>query len=423
MIARRILRYWLVLFLASLLMACAAGSTAEPAATAPVDTAPVTLVLWHGWDGMPRAVLGRLVERFNQQYAGGRILAQSMPLTSMVSDFRVAGQAGSGPHMLLIPHSWLGTLRPDLLPLNDTLGAQEDALLPVTVASATVRADDGTSHLYGFPVSFDTTALFYNRDNLLQAPATTDQLLQVARGLSDPQAVPPRWGLAANLSYDLFAPYLYAFGGQLFNADGQVVLGSTGRDGAERWLAWLQGISADDRLLVQPDSSIAVDRALGAGNVLTTVGWSYQFSFYQRVWGQRMGVAPLPALVETGNPAVSFVQTEVLAINGRVNDREEATALAFAAFLLGEEAQTALRDSGLQPARADVPLAGDTPELLAAQVFRQQAQHGQPLPNIPQRDSIRQEVDLMIRRVLVEGVAPTDAVSETDRRLRQLLGQ
>jgi maltose-binding protein MalE len=56
-----------------------------------------------------------------------------------------------------------------------------------------------------------------------------------------------------------------------------------------------------------------------------------------------------------------------------------------------------------------------------AQAFRTQAEQGQPMPNSIDRGIIDQELRFMQQQVLGGLANPTDAVSETDRRLRQRL--
>ena len=125
MIARRaIAQRVAACLLLIVLTACAA--TAEPA-TSPAPTAPaaanssaVTLVLWHGWSGADSQVLGRLVKRFNQQHLDGQVILQTVPLASFDGNLRGQIASGSGPHLMLLPNSWIGGLAHSdlLLPLD-----------------------------------------------------------------------------------------------------------------------------------------------------------------------------------------------------------------------------------------------------------------------------------------------------------------
>lgn len=420
------LRWAICALIVVVLAGCAgagAPSTDPTAAAIPPDG--LTLVLWHGWSGAARQTLSLLVERFNRQHPAGRISLQPIPLATFDGDLRAALNYGGGPHLMLVPNTWIGSLAAGeaLLPL-DELASEQSALLPAAVGGARASGRDRQQHLYGLPISFDTLALYYNTANVLTPPADTDALIRSAHGLSDPSA--PRWGLAVNLSLENTIGYLYAAGGRVFADDGKVVLGEAGRAGAERWLGWLQQLQRDPQLLARADTSIEVDRALKDGHVLMAFDWAHQIGLYRSLWGANLGVAPLPRLSATGRAPQPYVKSDVLAVNARASAAERETALAFLRFMVGDEAQAALFAGGLQPARASVKLAsegGDSVVEAAARAFRSQAEQGLPMPNDPtrEREVVRRELALMQRQVLRGEAAPADAVTEADRRLREQL--
>lgn len=414
----------LLLVLVLLLAGCgdATAPTASSATVLPVASAP-TLVLWHGWFGEQQQVLNALVDRYNQLHPDSRVLAQPMPLASFSDEWRAQANRGTGPHLALVPSGWLGALAEANLPLalEGLIDQKErDRLLSVTVGSAQVAAADGT-HLYGLPVSFDTQVLFYNASNVLTPPADTDELLQQARGLGDPAS--GRWGLALNISPDTTIGYLYAFDGQLFDENGKVVLGTTGRAGAEQWLGWLAQLNADQGILARLDSGVRIDRDVKNSNVLMTFGWSYQLADYRRVWRDQLGLAPLPKASATGKAPQPYAQSDVLVVNRRATEAERQTALAFLRFMISDDAQITLAQNDIQPARRDLALDGDQPAMVAARVFRAQAEQARPIPNTVQRDAIRSALDVMQRKALSGAASPADAVTEADARLRAAFGQ
>ena len=432
MIARPAIAQQAAACLLLLLMLTACATTAAQAPQNPTEPAVaardgVTLVLWHGWSGVARQTLGRLVEQFNRQHPAGQIVLQPVPLATFDGDLRGALAAGSGPHVILMPSTWVGSLaeKDALLPLDDLVPAPERrAIVPAALNGGRARGADGKQRLYALPISLDTVALYYDKRNFLTPPADTAALLQNAHGLGAPDATPPRWGLALNLSVENTIGYLYAAGGQIFDDDGNVVLGSTGRAGTEQWLNWLTQLKDDKQLLARADSSIEIDRELKDGHVLMTFDWAHQLPFYRNLWGENLGVAPLPILSATKQPPAPYVRSDVLAINSRASAVERETALAFLRFMAGQDAQRELLRSDLQPALADLPLEGndlDGGQLMAAQAFRAQAARGRPMPNAPAaaRETLRRELAQMQRQVLRGEASPADAVSEADQHLRE----
>lgn len=400
-----------------------APSTGVPTA-APVSSERATLLLWHGWSGRERQVLGRLVEQFNRSSTSGRVILQSVPLATLANDFRSAVASGSGPHFILMPNTWIGTLAESetLLPLDEAIPADDlAALLPAARTGATFTRTNGNPQLYGLPIRFDTLALFYNAGNLLRPPATTDELLAAARGLSNVEVEPPTWGMAVNLSLDTTLGYLYAFGGRVFDDQGSLALGRGGRTGTEQWLAWVQVLHTDERLLAHPESSIAVDRAIQNNRAFMTIDWSYQIQVYRNLWGEQLGVAPLPRLSATGQLPQPYVRSDVLAVNARIGSIERDAAQEFLAFMISSAAQSQFVAYDLQPSRISLPLDGDSPQLVAARAFRSQAERGLPMPNAPTRGIVEQELKLMQRQVLNGLATPADAVAQADQRIRERL--
>ena len=406
--------------------ACAAPvGTGSPGTVAPTAAVlpTTTLVLWHGWYGDERATLGRLVEQFNRTSTQGRISLQAVPLATFAGELRRAAASGSGPHIAIVPHPWIGDLARDgvLLSLDGAFSTDELAdFIPTSLAAAYATVD-ARRQLYGVPLTFDTLALYYNRANVLVAPEDTATLFERARGLTDRRGTAPVWGLALNLSVDTTIGYLYAFGGRVFADDGTLALGGSGRAGATRWLAWLQQLQADDGLLAPAEQSILVDRELRNGRALITFDWAHHLALYRGLWGENLGVAPLPRLSDTGQPARPYLRADVLVANRRLGGGEVRTALAFARFLSSDGAQRALLDGDMQPARGALPLEGDAPRMVIARVFRSQAAMAVPMPAYPQRALVEQELRVMQRQVLSGVMSPEQAVDEADRRLRERL--
>jgi maltose-binding protein MalE len=251
-------------------------------------------------------------------------------------------------------------------------------------------------------------------------PATTESLLEQAHALADASSEPPVWGMAYALSLEKTSGYLAAAGGQVFDDQGRVVLGSAGRAGTERWLRWLRDLQRDERILAVSDS-IAVDSAIKARQAFVTIDWAHALTSYRALWGDQLGVAALPLFSGTNAAPRPYVQSDVLCLNAQVvATREQQAALDFARYLLSDEAQQALLDAGKQPALLDVAFRSDMPEQDAARVFLAQARQGQPMPNRQAtNDIVYEELTRMQQAVLRGLLTPADAVTLTDAELRR----
>lgn len=385
----------------------------------PVETG-TSLLLWHGWSGAERRALGQIVERFNRQHSSNTIVLQSVPLATFATELGTAVAAGSGPHLMLIPHTWLGSLgREVLLALEPSLPFERTAMLTSALGAAQISYD-GQARFFGAPLRCDSLALYYNTANVLARPADTLSMFESARGLSAPDAQPPVWGFALNMALDITISYLYAFGSRIFDEAGTLVLGNSGRAGAEQWLTWLQMLANDPRMFIRPESSILVDQELRSGHALMTFDWAHRLTQYQALWGEKCGVGPLPQLTETRQAPRASVYVDILALNGRLAGRDYERALEFVAYATAEEAQLILLSNAIQPARRTA--LTDSALHHIAQTFRDQVENGLPMPNMPNREILNQELRLMQQQVLFGIASPSDAVSEADRRIRERLG-
>ncbi len=348
-------------------------------------------------------------------------------MATISSDLALAVSEGRGPHMALIKSHLLGTLvdAGTILPLDADIRATElNQILPTVLATGQIQTAT-EPHIYGIPITFDTLALYYNQANFTaRPPADMPTLLRVARGLTDTQSDPPTWGLALNLSLDRTIGYLYAFEGRIFDASNELVLGSSGRAGAEAWLAWVESLHSDPQILASSDG-IAVENAIMRREVIMTLDWSYALRTYHNLWQEHLGVAMLPELDADGAPS-PYIQSDLMVLNAYSSPSERQEMSDFIRYLLSPEAQYILLQAGCQPVSTRLDLE-DQPDLrpyiqTAAMVFRSQAEHGQPMPN--QRESheiVWNILSDMQSNTLRHLLSPEQAVTEAEAQLRQRL--
>jgi maltose-binding protein MalE len=333
--------------------------------------------------------------------------------------------AGHGPHLMLLHNHTIGDLAADnlLLPLDDLVSpTTRNQLLPAAIGGGQVQDLDGTSHLYGLPLTFDTLALYYRKDLVDTPPQDMETLLRVAHSLTEPSPTEPQprqWGLACTLSLDKTIGYLYAYGGHIFNTEGHLVLGSEGRAGTERWLRWLQRLHQDSQILAVRDD-ITVESVVKTQQAAMTIDWAHALPSYHALWGDNLGVAMLPTIQK--QPPRPYVQSLVLGINARSTPYEQQAALDFISYLLSNEPQKTLLEGGQQPVLLNLGINGPPPQRQAAHVFRAQAGRGQAMPNSPaMQDIIRDELERMQVTVLQGLVGPSEAVTYADTALRERL--
>lgn len=171
---------------------------------------------------------------------------------------------------------------------------------------------DGT--LWGIPKDYDCIAVFYNKDMFdaagVEYPSddwTWDEFIEIAKKLTDADngvygtAIAPT---GQQFGYD----YLFDNGGQLFDENGMCVVNTPEAVEVFQKLAdaiLVEGVSPT----VEDQVEIDADTRFQSGMIAMTFNGSWQVGTYVDVWGESLGIAPLPAMKErkTVSHALSWV--------------------------------------------------------------------------------------------------------------------
>lgn len=158
--------------------------------------------------------------------------------------------------------------------------------------------------LWGIPRDYDAIAVFYNKDMFDAAgipyPSddwTWDEFVEIAKKLTD--AENGVYGTALNpagqqIGYD----YIFSNGGQVFDPEtGMCVVNSPENVEALQKIAdaiLVDGISPSVEDLVEIDA----DTRFQSGMIAMTFNGSWNVGTYVDVWGDSLGIAPLPIMGE-----------------------------------------------------------------------------------------------------------------------------
>jgi arabinogalactan oligomer/maltooligosaccharide transport system substrate-binding protein len=292
----------------------------------PTDTptpAPVRLVLWENLPPAQAEALAADVAAFEAGWPN---------LTVDVQHYDDQGaliQAINGEtvdfHLALGDAPLAGALQAE-----DSLAALDEGLPPEFLESFTSPALTGATrdgHLWGLP---DTAGLhlllFYNRDLIAGPPENTDELRAVAQSFTDEG----RWGLALN-SYDPLwvVPWLGAYGGWLTDGDGVPTLDTPSMVSAlTLYLSWQGRLTG-----VAPVTTYVEARDLfGAGQAAMLIDGEWAIGELAQSETLNWGVAPLPVVSETGEPAAPLVAGRYWLVSGGLSEEEQDAAYNFLEF-------------------------------------------------------------------------------------------
>ncbi|GAA5526978.1 extracellular solute-binding protein [Herpetosiphon gulosus] len=321
------------------------GATANPPAR-------TQLVIWHGADAQRSELFTRLLLEYQREHPNVVIQIVNRG-ANLLHDYRAALLEGTPPDLIwLNENRWVGELADQQLIIDLTERLSDENL--ESIAPAALDGARYGEKLYGLPLTLDLPVLYYNRANFVSTPPqSTAEWLEIARGFSDDQG---QYGLAYNLSLYFTQPYLPAFGGTIFDSTGEVVLGTQSYTPTLQWLTWVDELAQDPRLLARDDHRL-VARSVSQNSAIMTIDWADQIGTYRQLWGENVGVQPLPRLSQTGQEPQPFVRSSVLVISPRSTEQQQNAALDVMRFLVEMKAQTAFQAADIPSVRIDLASA------------------------------------------------------------------
>ncbi|MCZ0937131.1 MAG: extracellular solute-binding protein, partial [Caldilineaceae bacterium] len=260
------------------------------------------------------------------------------------------------------------------------------------------------------PTDYELVALYFNRRllNETKLPSTVDELIQLAEES-------PSQGAGIYASFYHLAWGIAAYGGQLFDEDGRVVLEQT--PATAEFLTRLQRADGTPGIFVSFDYGMLMDRFKKEEFALFVDGpWSVG-ELRQR-FGEDLGVTTLPA--GHSGPARPWLSADGVFLNPTTPVEQRDLALTFARHMTNaESASTIARIAGRLPAHRDADLNGD-PLLVG---FAKQAGNAVSQPHFAELDEVWGYANDMITQVLRGTATPEEAVLEASTLINEANGK
>jgi arabinogalactan oligomer/maltooligosaccharide transport system substrate-binding protein len=284
----------------------------------------VELLVWAEPGGEEDFINAAAVQ-FTRRYPNIRIRTEALGIDDIIrrSHFETAGAADlfALPHMEARNHAQALLI----LPARDQAGTK-NAVFPACAQAATV---DGV--IYGYPVSSETVALFYNRRLVTEAelPSTWDGLIAFAgtfgggdsRGFVMPIGSP--YAAATFITAKNNRPFI--------SGDGHNLLTAEAVEGMEVFKRLRSAVGLPSEELTDG----AAETMFAQGRAALYIGGPWNIARFTGA-GVDFGVVPLPAFAED-EPSASLAFTRVMAVSAHSELPDEASA--FADMLLTEEMQ------------------------------------------------------------------------------------
>ncbi len=381
-------------------------SPVNPQATSPALVG--TVELWHSWADKDGDALAAILDRFHQTNPNTQVETVFVEYGDLAQSYTEAVQGGGGPDLILAPNWWLRELAAAnvLLPIDSQVTAQERTqFIPATIEN---MVWEGT--LYGLPTDYELVALYFNRRLLDESnlPSTADDLIELA--LESPfQGA----GIYSNFYHLVWG--VAAYGGNLFDADGRVILEQS--PGTAEFLTWLNKADSTPGIFVSLDYGMLMERFKKEEFALFIDGpWS--LGELRQRFGADLGVFTLPA--GGSGPARPWLSADGVFLNPSTTTDQRELALTLAWHLTNAESGSLLAEiAGRLPAHKDADLSG-TP-LLAG--FAIQAGNAIPQPHYAELDEVWGYATDMITQVLRGSATPEEAVLEASTLINEANGK
>jgi len=294
----------------------------------------VVLTVWESLQG-PDEFIKQAGAAFTAKYPNIEINFVNVESNDAANQIALDGPAGVGADLFAAQHDQIGKLVSQGL-VNPVANpdAIKGSLLGACIQGATYQ---GT--MYGYPVSAETYALFYNKDLVSEdeIPSTWEGLAEWSAEFSKKN--PGNYGFVmdvGNAYYSII--FASANGNRLFGASGEDFSQSyVNTDAAVKGMTVYQNIRKIGLDVPAGDLTGAIcDAAFTSGNAAMIVTGPWNLGPYKKQ-GVNYGVIPLPSLPGDTTPSPSFSGIRCMFVSA-FSDHPAEAAL-FAEFLLSDEMQ------------------------------------------------------------------------------------
>jgi arabinogalactan oligomer/maltooligosaccharide transport system substrate-binding protein len=378
-------RLLLILPILLLLLAACSDLPEEPSPDVSLDPDEpvltrrnITLTVWTD-PGEGVEFINQAAAVFNERYPNITIRAEGVEASVLISRVWAESARGGCADLFIAPHMEIAQLAEALL----ILPARDQVKTKAAVYPGCAQAATAGGIMYGYPVTAETVALFYNRRLIGESeiPAAWDELAAFAKTFEEED----RRGFVMTVSSaHSAAPFISARGNRPFgpNGDNPEVMSLENVRAAEgmsvlRELGGISRLSSGD--LTDAEGLFA------SGRAAFCIAGSWSIARFTEA-GMDFGVAALPSLPGDENALPSLAFSRVMLVSAYSEHPDEASA--FAALLISEEMQALrLRLTGELPS---VELDLRTPHYAAG--FSRQMASAYAAPSLPQAVRLWEEV-------------------------------
>ncbi len=363
------------------------------------------VVLWHSYRAGEAEALDAAVDGFRRDNPEIRVRVLQVPYGAYPQKLRTAIPQGAGPDLFIAPNDHLRDFIEREL-IAPPSGVDVTRFDPRLNAALTLKDAQ-----WGYPLAYKALVLFYRKDMVEAPPATTDDLIAIARRLT----AAGRYGFVYQAGIPYYhAPWLFGFGGRFF--DGETLLPFES-PAAIASGDFLRRLTFEEKVTPVDVQGALVTELFNRGRAAMVMNgpWFVSEIAADVPWA----VAPLPVVSETGLAARPFASLDVLYRSAKASPSPGVRALSDA--LTSDAAALTRAKVGRQPV-ANVAVMHD-PIVEGDQLLAMQARQlaaTEPLPTEPVMQLAWHPYESALRQIQRGTKSPEAAFREATKRVQVL---
>lgn len=416
-----------LLVVLGMVLSCAPAPTPEPTKPPEVKPTPTTpppakvkIVFWEQEGDDVDVFIDELVADFMAKNPDIEVERTHYGNEELRDQFQTAALAGAGPELARCPNDFAGPFSAlgivaDIQAIFDQAFLDtffDGALGPAVVA--------GT--LWGVPDNYGNhLMLLYNKDIVTEPPKTTDELISMAKALTNEAA--GVYGFAYNLNEPFWlAPWIGGFGGWPLDDTDSCSLGT---DAVAKALQFVHDLKFVEKVVPQECDYNTMDTLFKEGKAAMIINGDWSLGGYTEA-GVNYGTAPIPQVSATGLWPSPMTSGKYWMFNKAIlgDAAKLAAAKKFVEYMTSEAVQTQwLERFKRLPSNkvvAENPLIAQDPILAGSMA---QLSKGKGMPAAPQMrcawDSMRPNQEAVMAGTATAAEAAASMQRECDACVRE----
>ncbi len=347
------------------------GGETPTGGSAPAEK--VKLVVWESLQG-PDEFIKQAGEAYTKLHPNVTVEFVNVELGDASGQIALDGPAGVGPDLFAAPHDKLG----ELVTGGHVLATASPDKVKASVLGACSQALTYNGTMYGYPVSAETYALFYNKALISEneVPKTWEDLSAWVKSFNAKNS--GKYGFIMDVGNGYYTIiFTTEKGNRLFGKSGTDTSQSyLNTDAAVDGMKFFQSLRSILNVEADDLSTSACDAAFQSGNAAMHITGLWNVRPFEDA-GLDFGVAPLPSLPGESTPSASFSGTRSMQVSAYSDHPEEAAD--FAMFLISPEMQQLRFDL-----TGAMPSINTTVSSKYISGFLKQLDYAFPMPSIPE---------------------------------------